>query len=177
MTTPPDAVKIEQLLGCPFCETLPTVAPDMEDGTGVLYHPDNHCILAALWFPTSNWNTRASPQASAPSDWFNGDVDCDGNEIVTIRADELQRLRDEREKFMWQVRDTCTRAENAEADLRATPQAPAPDAVLVEKRAALQEAIFDPDNGVYWAMECGDNLTNDALDRIIAALGASYDRS
>lgn len=51
------------------------------------------------------------------SDWFAGDVDCDGNELVTIPATELQKLRDEREKFLWQVRDTCARAEKAEAAL------------------------------------------------------------
>lgn len=31
---------------------------------------------------------------------------------------ENERLRDKADKFMWQVRDTCTRAEKAEAMLR-----------------------------------------------------------
>lgn len=58
-----------------------------------------------------------APQVERGSDWFAGEVDCDGNELETIRADELRKLRDEREKFMWQVRDTCTRAEKAEAQV------------------------------------------------------------
>lgn len=57
--------------------------------------------------------------ARSSNDWFAGDVDCDGNELVTVTSNELQKLRGDREKFMWQVRDTCTRAENAEAALRA----------------------------------------------------------
>ncbi len=59
---------------------------------------------------------RPSPQARG-TDWFAGDVDCDGNELTAIRTDELQRPRDDRDKFKWQVRDTCRRAETAEAKL------------------------------------------------------------
>lgn len=32
-------------------------------------------------------------------------------------ADEIERLRDLADKYKWQVRDTCTRAENAEAEI------------------------------------------------------------
>lgn len=51
------------------------------------------------------------------SDWFVGDVDCDGNELITVRKDEWDTICEQREKFMWQVRDTCTRAEKAETRL------------------------------------------------------------
>lgn len=51
------------------------------------------------------------------SDWFVGDVDCDGNELITVRKDEWNTICEQREKFMWQVRDTCTRAEKAETRL------------------------------------------------------------
>ena len=85
-------------------------------------------ILAAL---------KAQPPASG-SDWFAGDVDCDGNELVTLRADELQKLRDDREKFMWQVRDTCARAEMAEAALKAQQ----PDDAMVERVARRKFPIL-----------------------------------
>lgn len=58
----------------------------------------------------------AAERDALKSDWFAGTVDCDGNDLETIRSDELQHLKDEREKFMWQVRDTCARAEAAEAE-------------------------------------------------------------
>lgn len=57
------------------------------------------------------------------TDWFEGDVDADGNELITVRLDDWNRAVRERDKFMWQVRDTCTRAEKAEAAL-ATLQPP-----------------------------------------------------
>ncbi|WP_136259407.1 hypothetical protein [Rhodanobacter lindaniclasticus] len=37
--------------------------------------------------------------------------------LVELEA-ENERLQDKADKFMWQVRDTCTRAEKAEAMLR-----------------------------------------------------------
>ena len=54
---------------------------------------------------------------SEKSDWFAGEVDCDGNELITVRKYEWNAICEQREKFMWQVRDTCARAENAEAEL------------------------------------------------------------
>lgn len=53
------------------------------------------------------------------SDWFAGDVDCDGEPLTTIPTHEYNRLVTDCEKFRDQARDTCTRAETAEAKLAA----------------------------------------------------------
>lgn len=37
--------------------------------------------------------------------------------IVAMQAVEIEKLKDQNDKFKWQVRDTCTRAETAEAEL------------------------------------------------------------
>lgn len=93
------------------CDRWPSAADDSSRSADTLR--EIAARLAAL-------QPAISAEAVAgESDWFAGDVDADGNELVTMRADELRKLRDEREKFMWQVRDTCTRAEKAEIALRA----------------------------------------------------------
>lgn len=82
------------------------------------YGPKARAVLAAIDLPAIIKAAKAEAKAER-ADWFEGDVDCDGNPLETIRSDELQKLRDERDKLMWQVRDTCARAEKAEAALKA----------------------------------------------------------
>lgn len=85
--------------------------------------------------------TTVLQDAVPVGEWSAGLVDCDGNELVTMRADELQKLRDEREKFMWQVRDTCIRAEKAEAAL-ATPKQDVEVVEGAELRVAIQRGLL-----------------------------------
>lgn len=47
---------------------------------------------------------------------FAGHVDCDGEPLTTIPTHEYKRLMTDCEKFRDQVRDTCARAEKAEAE-------------------------------------------------------------
>ena len=90
---------------------------DDQDETAVRLRDDDRKIaddvIAAL--------TQPEPTAQqAGSDWFAGDVDVDGNELITVRKDEWEKLIEQRDKFKWQVRDTCVRAEKAEAAQQAT---------------------------------------------------------
>ena len=90
---------------------------DDQDETAVRLPDDDRKIaddvIAAL--------TQPEPTAQqAGSDWFAGDVDVDGNELITVRKDEWEKLIEQRDKFKWQVRDTCVRAEKAEAAQQAT---------------------------------------------------------
>jgi len=70
-------------------------------------------VIAGMKSSIDRLTTDAHP---VKDDWFAGHVDCDGNELATLRSDELQRLRDDNEKFIGQIRDTCVRAEKAEAE-------------------------------------------------------------
>ncbi len=37
--------------------------------------------------------------------------------VVAMQAEEIEKLKEQNDKFKWQVRETCTRAETAEAEL------------------------------------------------------------
>ena len=65
--------------------------------------------------------------------WLDPECHASGCQTLILKA-ELEKLRDQRDKYMWQVRDTCARAEAAEADAK-------------RLREALV-AIMDDDNGV-----------------------------
>lgn len=99
-------------------------------------------ILAAL---------KAQPPASG-SDWFAGDVDCDGEPLTTIPTHEYNRLVTDCEKFRDQVRDTCARAEKAEAELAAV-------------NLQLQERISDQSDQIK-ALEDSLATALEALERI-----------
>lgn len=62
------------------------------------------------------------------TDWFKGEVDCDGNELVTVSKDALDRYKD-------QARYTYERAEKAEARVKEL-EAERP-AVVVPREAKL----------------------------------------
>lgn len=79
---------------------------------------DSQCMMnncRAMCPDTEPFCAKHRGEPHNRTDWFAGDVDCDGNELITVRKDEWNTICEQREKFMWQVRDTCTRAENAEA--------------------------------------------------------------
>ena len=71
-------------------------------------------------------------ERSHGTDWFKGEVDCDGNELVTVSKDALDRYKD-------QARYTYQRAEKAEAcvkELEAErPAVVVPSEVLEQARA------------------------------------------
>lgn len=46
--------------------------------------------------------------------WLDPECHASGCQTLILKA-ELEKLRDQRDKYMWQVRDTCRRAEAAEA--------------------------------------------------------------
>lgn len=107
----------------------------------------------------------ASVEGLAGTDWFAGDVDCDGNELITVRKDQWDTICEQREKFMWQVRDTCARAEKAEAALT-TREAVVEDDATVERVArAIAPMICRPvHNG-----DCDDVAAGQAFARRVAA--------
>ena len=49
--------------------------------------------------------------------WLDPECHASGCRTLILNA-ELEKLREQRDKFMWQVRDTCARAEAAEADAK-----------------------------------------------------------
>lgn len=83
---------------------------------------DSQCMInncRAMCPDTEPFCAKHRGEPHNRTDWFAGDVDCDGNELITVRKDEWNTICEQREKFMWQVRDTCTRAENAESRIEA----------------------------------------------------------
>lgn len=42
----------------------------------------------------------------------------DYNDLVDVQQDQISRLKELNDKFKWQVRDTCARAEKAEAEIK-----------------------------------------------------------
>lgn len=131
--------------------------------------PDRAEVLAqALW---DQWTLKASEVIDAQSlindafnelraeweaerlhgtDWFKGEVDCDGNELVTVSKDALDRYKD-------QARYTYQRAEKAEARVKEL-EAERP-AVVVPREEQIKQMVtrflgwklpvdFYPDDGI-----------------------------
>ncbi len=106
---------------CPCCGSSATIEFGGEVGRWDTYDIEcDHCGLringptgaegdAAKALAVTAWNRRApSPEiAGAPkSDWFAGDVDADGNELVTVRKDEIAGLVSALERIdaeLWKI--------------------------------------------------------------------------
>ena len=71
--------------------------------------------------PVSYCPKKDTPPPPAPfvidHKWLDPECHASGCRTLILKA-ALEKLRDERDKYMWQVRDTCRRAEAAEAELR-----------------------------------------------------------
>jgi hypothetical protein len=95
---------------------------------------------------------------TAGSDWFAGDVDCDGNELVTLPKDELDKYKD-------QVRHTCDRAEKAEA--RATKAEAEVEALkrLVDAWVQWEAAVIL--DAAPWHLDSGFAVSGDHYDRYV----------
>ena len=66
------------------------------------------------------WNTDAPPPTApfvTDHKWLDPECHASGCQTLILKA-ELEKLKDQRDKYMWQVRDTCARAEAAEADVK-----------------------------------------------------------
>lgn len=77
----------------------------------------------------------------------------------------LRRLEDDRDKYRWQVRDTCVRAEAAEAALKAAREA------LGKCKGYMLNAVIDLDTGTPKATT--KNTLNGGIRMIDAALTPS----
>lgn len=102
---------------------------------------DSQCMMnncRAMCPDTEPFCAKHRGEPHGRTDWFAGDVDCDGNELITVRKGEWNTICEQREKFMWQVRDTCTRAENADARITALQ---AEVARLIEANGILEDAL------------------------------------
>lgn len=64
--------------------------------------------------------------------WLDPECHASGCQTLILKA-EIEKLRDQRDKYMWQVRDTCRRAEAAEVDARFN----------LERRTVEREAAKD----------------------------------
>lgn len=65
---------------------------------------------------TMNYTDAPPPPAPFVTDhkWLDPECHASGCQTLILKA-ELEKLRDQRDKYVWQVRDTCRRAEAAEA--------------------------------------------------------------
>lgn len=66
------------------------------------------------------WNTDAPPPPApfvTDHKWLDPECHASGCQTLILKA-EVEKLKDQRDKYMWQVRDTCARAETAEADAK-----------------------------------------------------------
>lgn len=148
----------------PLC---PTPWCDHSDKPYVWQGPDDqYCVICAS---CQVEGPSAATEADAMDAWSAHAAP--GNELVTISADELRKLRDEREKFMWQVRDTCTRAEKAEAALRAHSPSEAEVEALAERFKYEHRNACYPDATDFEARQAAEQFL------AIAALSLPSDKT
>lgn len=77
------------LLPCPFCGGEPYGTNDHYVHDDLSPMPCVECRSCSAHLKASDWNRRVAET----SDWERGLEDADGNELVTIRADEYSRLK------------------------------------------------------------------------------------
>lgn len=98
-------------------------------------------------------------------------------EIIAARDAKIERLNEQNDKFKWQVRDTCTRAEAAEAKLA---QYEAQEPVGFTEALEIIKSAFDawsskPHNQKWFKRIDGTPITNDLTVTIAEQVRRLYD--